>query len=74
MTGAAHGIGKGIAKAYAEADAHVVLADVQENKGKILVNELLTVGYSAFFIKTDVRIEEYDLAFFLNDILTLRPK
>lgn len=57
VTGAAQGIGKGIASQYAKAGAHVVIADTNE-LGVQLEGELLTDGYSALFIKTDVRDEQ----------------
>lgn len=57
VTGAAQGIGKGIATAYAKAGAHVVIADLNE-EGMQLAGELRTDGYSALFIKTDVREEQ----------------
>lgn len=57
VTGAAQGIGKGIATAYAKAGANVVIADINE-LGVQLAGELLMDGYSALFIKTDVRDEQ----------------
>ena len=57
VTGAAQGIGKGIATHYAKAGANVVIADTNEQGGQ-LADELLTAGYSALFIKTDVRDEQ----------------
>lgn len=57
VTGATQGIGKGIASAYAKAGANVVIADLNEN-GKQLADELLTAGYCALFIQTDVRKEQ----------------
>lgn len=57
VTGGAQGIGKAIATHYAKAGAHVVIADTNESFGFQLTGELLTEGYSALFIKTDVRSE-----------------
>lgn len=57
VTGGAQGIGKAIATHYAKAGAHVVIADTNESFGFQLAGELLTEGYSALFIKTDVRSE-----------------
>ena len=57
VTGAAQGIGRSIAIHFAKAGANVVIADTAENLGFQLADELLTEGYSALFIKTDVRNE-----------------
>lgn len=57
VTGGAQGIGKAIATHYAKAGAHVVIADTNDSFGFQLAGELLTEGYSALFIKTDVRSE-----------------
>ncbi|MER2190274.1 MAG: glucose 1-dehydrogenase [Solibacillus sp.] len=57
VTGAEQGIGKGIASQYAQAGANVVIADTNE-LGVQLADELLADGYSALFIKTDVRDEQ----------------
>ncbi|MEK4628636.1 SDR family oxidoreductase [Solibacillus sp. FSL R7-0682] len=59
ITGAAQGIGKSIAEHYAKEGANVVLADVQKNLGTQLEGELLSAGYSAFFLYTDVCSEEH---------------
>lgn len=58
VTGASNGIGQGIAKAYAEKGNNVILADIDEEKGKKLEEEINQQGGKAFFIKTDVRKEE----------------
>lgn len=55
ITGAANGIGKGIATAYINAGAHVVLADMDEKAGHALQQEL---GVKSLFVNTDVRKEE----------------
>ena len=61
ITGAAQGIGKAIAIAFALKKYHVVIADVQKEKGAILVDELCDKGESALFIKTDVsRVEDLE--------------
>lgn len=55
VTGAANGIGKGIASSYINAGARVVLADMDEKAGQDLQQKL---GDNALFVKTDVRKEE----------------
>ncbi|MDM5330590.1 glucose 1-dehydrogenase [Neobacillus sp. CF12] len=57
VTGAANGIGRGIASAYAEKGATVLLADVEEAKGKQTESALKQTGAEVFFVKTDVRSE-----------------
>ncbi|WP_315906768.1 glucose 1-dehydrogenase [Priestia koreensis] len=58
VTGAANGIGKGVALAYAEKGAKVVLADMDEEKGAQLVQEIMSKQGTALFVQTDVRKEE----------------
>lgn len=58
VTGAANGIGQGIASHYADKGAIVVLADIDEQAGKSLEAQLHQKGTEAMFIQTDVRKEE----------------
>jgi NAD(P)-dependent dehydrogenase (short-subunit alcohol dehydrogenase family) len=58
ITGAAKGIGRGIAAAYAENGAKVVIADVDETAGKQTVSELKQMGADILFVKTDVKKED----------------
>ena len=53
VTGASHGIGRGIAEAYVSKGAQVVLADVNEKLGKEVSQQLV----GSLFVKTDVRKE-----------------
>lgn len=55
VTGGANGIGKAIAVAYAEEGAHVVLADVDDTKGKEVVTAIKEKKGDAIFVQTDVR-------------------
>ncbi|HLO12137.1 MAG TPA: SDR family oxidoreductase, partial [Pseudoneobacillus sp.] len=57
VTGASNGIGRGIAFAYAQQGASVVLADVDECAGKNIENQIKENGGEAIFVKTDVRNE-----------------
>ncbi|WP_017378886.1 SDR family NAD(P)-dependent oxidoreductase [Paenisporosarcina sp. TG-14] len=54
VTGASHGIGRGIAEAYVAKGAQVIIADVNEELGKEVSEQLVR----SVFIKTDVRKEE----------------
>ena len=54
VTGASHGIGRGIAEAYTAKGAQVVLADINEELGQETSKQLI----GSVFIKTDVRKEE----------------
>jgi NAD(P)-dependent dehydrogenase (short-subunit alcohol dehydrogenase family) len=63
ITGGANGIGKGLASAYAEKGAAVVIADVSEEKGRQTAAELNEQYGTGLFVQTDVRKE--------NDIVHL---
>ena len=54
VTGAAQGIGRGIAHRFAEEGARVVVADVQDERGAQTVAELTAKGAEAVFAHTDV--------------------
>ncbi len=54
ITGAAGGIGKATALAFAKAGANVVLADIAQASGQALADEILQSGGSALFLQTDV--------------------
>jgi NAD(P)-dependent dehydrogenase (short-subunit alcohol dehydrogenase family) len=58
VTGASNGIGRGIARTYAQKGANVVLADIDEETGMKITSEIIENGGSAIFVKTDVRKEE----------------
>jgi NAD(P)-dependent dehydrogenase (short-subunit alcohol dehydrogenase family) len=58
VTGAANGIGRGIASAYAVQGAKVIMADFQEAEGKNTEAEIKQSGGDVHFVKTDVRKEE----------------
>jgi NAD(P)-dependent dehydrogenase (short-subunit alcohol dehydrogenase family) len=55
VTGAASGIGRGIASRLAEFGAAVVLLDIDEKKGLEATGEIIARGGKARFIKCDVR-------------------
>ncbi|MBX5444981.1 3-oxoacyl-ACP reductase FabG [Sphaerobacter sp.] len=54
VTGAAKGIGKGIARILAAEGARVVIADVDEPRGLATAEELRQAGHEADFVRTDV--------------------
>lgn len=58
VTGAARGIGLGIARRLAEEGARVVIADVNSERGVDVVKNLCNHGYTANFIHADLSIPE----------------
>lgn len=54
VTGAANGIGRATALAFAEAGARLVLADVNQADGEAVAHRIETGGGSAIFVRTDV--------------------
>jgi NAD(P)-dependent dehydrogenase (short-subunit alcohol dehydrogenase family) len=55
VTGAASGIGRGIAKRLAEMGAIVVLLDINEEKGSEAAAEIMAQGGKAKFVRCDVQ-------------------
>ena len=66
VTGAASGIGEGTARRFVEEGARVIVADVQEDRGKAVAESL---GASARFVKTDVT-QEADIAAAVDDAVS----
>lgn len=58
VTGAAMGMGLATAKLFAEAGAKVVVADMNEEKGRAAVEEIEAAGGTAFFQKVDISNSE----------------
>jgi len=54
VTGAAMGIGKGIAQVFAREGARVAVVDINEEEGRKTADEINRAGGEAFFVKTDV--------------------
>ncbi|NUU59488.1 SDR family NAD(P)-dependent oxidoreductase [Paenibacillus agri] len=57
VTGAGRGIGRAIAMSYASAGANVVVAELEEEKGRQTVNEIVRHGGKALFVLCDVSRE-----------------
>lgn len=58
VTGAAQGIGRSVAEAYAVAGAKVVLADHKEAEGAAAAASIRNEGGEAIFVQCDVRSEQ----------------
>lgn len=58
VTGAAMGMGEAIARLFAREGAHVILADVNAEKGEGVAEEIRREGGSALFVETDVASSE----------------
>ncbi len=57
VTGAASGLGRADAEHLAREGAHLVLTDIDEEKGNALTDELTAAGHTALFMKQDVSDE-----------------
>ncbi|MDM5226441.1 SDR family oxidoreductase [Cytobacillus sp. NJ13] len=58
VTGGASGIGKGIAETFAGKGSNVIIADIDEMRGKKLEERLDKKGLTSMFIRADVKNEE----------------
>ncbi|SHI30427.1 NAD(P)-dependent dehydrogenase, short-chain alcohol dehydrogenase family [Mesonia phycicola] len=58
VTGAGSGIGKAVAVLYAKEGAKVIINDINEENGQLVVNQIKSQGGEAFFIEADVSKEE----------------
>ena len=58
VTGAGSGMGKAMAKTFAENGMKVVVADINEETGNNVVNEINCLGGDSSFVKVDVSSEE----------------
>ncbi|EQM77642.1 SDR family NAD(P)-dependent oxidoreductase [Stutzerimonas stutzeri] len=58
ITGSGGGIGRGVALSFAKAGAAVVVAELDEQSGTAVAQELKALGGRALFVKTDVSSKE----------------
>ena len=63
VTGAAGGIGAEVARTLARAGAHVVLGDVQAERGEQVATQIREAGGQAVFIAHDTSVEDQWIAF-----------
>src|SRR5436189_152058 len=63
ITGGGEGIGKGIARRFAEEGARVLIAEVDEERGRTTADELAaSTGAETLFVRTDVGRKEDNVA------------
>ncbi|HEY0918749.1 SDR family NAD(P)-dependent oxidoreductase, partial [Devosia sp.] len=65
VTGAADGIGHAISEAMAREGAHVFASDINDEKGRAVVDTLRQGGASADYVHCDVSIDA-DIASLIN--------
>jgi NAD(P)-dependent dehydrogenase (short-subunit alcohol dehydrogenase family) len=71
VTGAGSGMGLATAKAFAEAGAAVVLADISENSVRSVADELVSAGHKAIAVRCDVTDEDEVAAMIEQTVSTL---
>src|SRR4026207_1633016 len=69
VTGAGSGIGLATAKAFAEAGASIVLADINENAVQSTVDELISTGNKALAVRCNVA-DEAEVAAMIEQIVS----
>jgi 2-hydroxycyclohexanecarboxyl-CoA dehydrogenase len=73
VTGAASGIGLATARAFAAAGAHVVLTDINVEKGEAAAAEIRDAGHAVDFVRLDVT-DASSIAACKKKVLALRPQ
>lgn len=62
VTGSARGLGLGIVRRFAAGGDRVVIADIDREEGKSVVDRLLVDGVDATFVRLDVRVQSEHVA------------
>ena len=70
VTGAGSGMGLATAKAFAEAGAVVVLADIHEDAVRSVAEELVSAGYKAIAVRCNVAVEAEVAAMIEQTVVT----
>lgn len=73
ITGAASGIGLATAQAFAKAGAHVVLADINKEKGEAAAADIVGKGFEATFVELDVT-DDASISACKEKVLAIRPQ
>jgi len=73
VTGAASGIGLATARTFAEAGAHVVLTDINKEKGEAAAAEMRDGGQQADFVQLDVT-DASSIDACKRQVLAIRPR
>jgi 2-hydroxycyclohexanecarboxyl-CoA dehydrogenase len=73
ITGAASGIGLTTAQTFAEAGAHVLLADINEEDGEAAAASIRDNGFEATFARLDVT-DDSSISACKKEVLTIKPQ
>jgi 2-hydroxycyclohexanecarboxyl-CoA dehydrogenase len=73
ITGAASGIGLATAQAFAEAGAHVVLADINTDKGMAAAADIVSKGFAATYVELDVT-DNASINACKEEVLAIKPQ
>jgi len=71
VTGAGSGMGQATAKAFAEAGAAVVIADIDENAVRSAAEELVSAGHKAIAVRCNVADEAPPSVAWMRRTITL---
>ena len=73
ITGAASGIGLATAQAFAEAGAHVLLADINSETGEVAAADICDQGFKATFVHLDVT-DHSSIEACKGEVLAIQPQ